>query len=1081
MKILKLRFENLNSLYGKWEIDFTAPEFESNSIFALTGPTGAGKSTILDAICLSLYAATPRLGKITKSANEIMSRNTGECFAETTFESSKGKFTCYFYQHRARKKPEGNLLDSKHEISDAKTGKILESKKRDVAAVIEEKTGMDFDRFTRSILLAQGGFDTFLKADAEQKSKILEQITGTEIYTEISKKVHEKQREEQARLNDIKNIISQIHILTKEEEEEISKQIESNLDNEKKAKTLLDDTIKNLNWLKTIKNLENEIESACQELKNLEKQLEVFEPERKKIEDAKKALNLQAKYENLKSERKNQLKDRQKSEQLKSQIPVKKDILDKKEKEILNLKKLSEEFKKELKEKKPFFQKIRLMDQNLKDLESAVNNSKTDYEKAHLKLNEAKELFKNKDLEIKKNQNSLKNIIEFLEKTEIDESLSGLIGTINEKIENLSYFEKKYKDCLDLINSNRKKLSDKNKNLLKETEHKNNLKKDLKKIRTETDDKNNRLKNLLNGRLLREFRDKKDFYLKELYYQQKIISLEDERKKLENGKPCPLCGSLNHPYCEGNVFEINETEKKIKETDSLIKNAESLETQIKESEKKEQKLIENLNLAEKNEAVYSNEITNLNNSIKSLENELEELNKNITSLKNNLFNELKPFGINELSNPEKIKSELDKRLEKRTDAKKTKENLEADLNKSIQDIKHIEGLIETGSSNLREKKDSLEKLKNEYLEKKETRNNIFGTKNPDIEEEKLEEKSLKAASNEQNEKENYSKEKQSLESIKENIDSIETEIKKREKILIDLEEEFKLELKNSGFFNEENFIEKSLVIKELEALEKKAKNLDSQKISIDATINDRTKRLDKELEKKLTNLPFEELENKKNEFEENLKILQADTAEKNHRLKENNSSKEKSEELLKKLEMQKTECSKWDRLHFLIGSADGKKYRNFAQGLTFELMVSHANIQLEKMSDRYLLTRDKNEPLDLNVIDNYQAGEIRSTKNLSGGESFIVSLSLALGLSKMASRKVRVDSLFLDEGFGTLDDDALDTALETLASLKEEGKIIGVISHVSALKDRIPAQIQINPLSGGKSKISGPGCTKIME
>ena len=1081
MKILKLRFENLNSLYGKWEIDFTAPEFESNSIFALTGPTGAGKSTILDAICLSLYAATPRLGKITKSANEIMSRNTGECFAETTFESSKGKFTCYFYQHRARKKPDGNLLDSKHEISDAKTGKILESKKRDVAAVIEEKTGMDFDRFTRSILLAQGGFDTFLKADAEQKSKILEQITGTEIYTEISKKVHEKQREEQARLNDIKNIISQIHILTKEEEEEISKQIESNLDNEKKAKNLLDDTIKNLNWLKTIKNLENEIESACQDLKNLEKQLEVFEPERKKIEDAKKALNLQAKYENLKSERKNQLKDSKKSEQLKSRIPIKEDILDKKEKEILNLKKLSEEFKKELKEKKPFFQKIRLMDQNLKDLESAVNNSKKDYEKAHLKLNEAKELFKNKDLEIKKNQNSLKNIIEILEKTEIDESLSGLIGTINEKIENLSYFEKKYKDCIDLINSNRKKLSDKNKNLLKETEHKNNLKKDLKKIKTETDDKNNSLKNLLNGRLLREFRDKKDFYLKELYYQQKIISLEDERKKLENGKPCPLCGSLSHPYCEGNIFEINETEKKIKETDNLIINAESLETHIKESEKKEQKLIENLNLSEKNEAVYSNEITNLNNSIKSLENELEELNKNITSLKNNLFNELKPFGINDLSNPEKIKSELDKRLEKRTGAKKTKENLEADLNKSIQDIKHIEGLIETGNSNLREKEDSLEKLKNEYLEKKETRNKIFGTKNPDIEEEKLEAKSLKAASNEQNEKENYSKEKQSLESIKENIESLETEIKKREKILIDLEEKFKLELKNSGFLNEENFIEKSLVIKELEALEKKAKSLDSQKISIDATINDRTKRLDKELEKKLTDMSFEELENKKNEFEENLKILQADTAEKNHRLKENNSSKEKSEELLKNLELQKTESSKWDKLHFLIGSADGKKYRNFAQGLTFELMVSHANIQLEKMSDRYLLTRDKNEPLDLNVIDNYQAGEIRSTKNLSGGESFIVSLSLALGLSKMASRKVRVDSLFLDEGFGTLDDEALDTALETLASLKEEGKIIGVISHVSALKDRIPAQIQINPLSGGKSKILGPGCRNITE
>ncbi len=99
---------------------------------------------------------------------------------------------------------------------------------------------------------------------------------------------------------------------------------------------------------------------------------------------------------------------------------------------------------------------------------------------------------------------------------------------------------------------------------------------------------------------------------------------------------------------------------------------------------------------------------------------------------------------------------------------------------------------------------------------------------------------------------------------------------------------------------------------------------------------------------------------------------------------------------------------------------DGKKYRNFAQGLTFELVVSHANRQLEKMTDRYLLIRDEQQPLELNVVDNYQTGETRSTKNLSGGESFIVSLTLALELSKIASRKVRVDSLFLDESFGTL-------------------------------------------------------------
>jgi len=140
------------------------------------------------------------------------------------------------------------------------------------------------------------------------------------------------------------------------------------------------------------------------------------------------------------------------------------------------------------------------------------------------------------------------------------------------------------------------------------------------------------------------------------------------------------------------------------------------------------------------------------------------------------------------------------------------------------------------------------------------------------------------------------------------------------------------------------------------------------------------------------------------------------------------------------------------------------------------LMVSHANRQLEKMTDRYLLVRDEDQPLELNVVDNYQAGEIRSTKNLSGGESFIVSLSLALGLSKMASRKVRVDSLFLDEGFGSLDEDAL----ETLSGLQQDGKLIGIISHMPALKERISTQITVQAVSGGKSTISGPGCERAL-
>ena len=255
-----------------------------------------------------------------------------------------------------------------------------------------------------------------------------------------------------------------------------------------------------------------------------------------------------------------------------------------------------------------------------------------------------------------------------------------------------------------------------------------------------------------------------------------------------------------------------------------------------------------------------------------------------------------------------------------------------------------------------------------------------------------------------------------------------------------------------------------------------AKGLDDRQTELKARQKDREAHLAKELALKLTDEPLEALEPRFKEQEETLKEVRDTIAGLKHKLNENTVAKERMETKQAAIEAQKNECRRWENLHELIGSADGKKYRNFAQGLTFDMMIGHANRQLQNMTDRYLLTRDDASPLELNVIDNYQAGEIRSTKNLSGGESFIVSLALALGLSHMASQNVRVDSLFLDEGFGTLDEEALDTALETLASLQHDGKLIGVISHVSALKERISTQIQVTPQTGGRSVLSGPGC-----
>ncbi|MGZ8196648.1 MAG: AAA family ATPase, partial [Methylosarcina sp.] len=226
MRILQIRFKNLNSLVGEWMIDLTHPAFSSDGIFAITGPTGAGKTTLLDAVCLALYGRTPRLNKVSKGWNEIMSRQTGECFAEVTFETQAGRYRSHWSQRRAHKKPGGELQSPQHEIACADSGQIVETKSRGVAEEIEKVTGMDFDRFTRSMLLAQGGFAAFLQASPDERAPILEQITGTHIYSLISIRVHERRLEERKKLESLLAELAGMQLLSVEDEHQLNAGLE---------------------------------------------------------------------------------------------------------------------------------------------------------------------------------------------------------------------------------------------------------------------------------------------------------------------------------------------------------------------------------------------------------------------------------------------------------------------------------------------------------------------------------------------------------------------------------------------------------------------------------------------------------------------------------------------------------------------------------------------------------------------------------------------------------------------------------------------------------------------------------------
>ena len=156
----------------------------------------------------------------------------------------------------------------------------------------------------------------------------------------------------------------------------------------------------------------------------------------------------------------------------------------------------------------------------------------------------------------------------------------------------------------------------------------------------------------------------------------------------------------------------------------------------------------------------------------------------------------------------------------------------------------------------------------------------------------------------------------------------------------------------------------------------------------------------------------------------------------------------------------------WAHLSGLIGSSKGDKFRKFAQGLTLNQLILLANRQLEQLHARYLLRRKNEEELSLEVLDTWQGDTARDIKTLSGGESFLVSLALALGLSDLVSHKTRIGSLFLDEGFGTLDPQTLETALSALDCLNASGKMIGIISHIESLKERIHTRIEVTKKNG---------------
>jgi DNA repair protein SbcC/Rad50 len=1084
MKILQLRFKNLNSLAGEWSVDFTAPGYLSDGIFAISGPTGSGKSTILDAICLALYGQTPRLGKITNSSNEIMSRQTGECFAEVVFQANGIDYRSYWSHQRARKKANGALQQPRHEISEAESGKLLADKLTEVKEVVEERTGMDFNRFTQSMMLAQGGFAVFLKATPGERAPILEQITGTEIYSEISVHVFEHQRAEKEKLEQMRAGLKGILLLGDEEEQQLDQELvafREKADLLEKEKKSLE---KSITWLNGIEKLQKELVVLAEEENNQTVALSEFEPQRLTLLNGLKAAAFDGEYATLTSLRKIQQDELNKLIILEEKLPGLEEKLSSSFNHLNTCRDTLQLAEQNRESELKTIRQVREMDQHFTlknaDLQDARSKLKATENEMSGVISKKKYL-ENSILTI---EGELAGIYKYLSDNETDNTLVTELAGIKEQIRN-------FKEALNNLEKDGmafrvadQKLKSAEVQVIKLGEARDRFQGELSgaselvsRIRTDQ-------QKLLGDRTLTSIRSEIGSLYIELAKLQKIADLESERLQLADNVPCPLCGSLHHPWAEGNVPGTSETERKLRELTTLVTTAENLEKQLSDAVSKEReasgkldKSVNELTIAGNNLEILKEKFTECQEKEQAC---FDEINEKSVSL----LHKLAPFGIPEIPMNglllDKLYIGLEERKNNLVQHQEKKTNLDRKNNEIINALTGSVATLEGLKRDITGQSEEISRKANEISVLVREREEKYGNKTTEEEERKINDRVKEAEKQKRGAENDYNQNNLENNSLKTGIQTLKQSTEKRSGELKSGEGEFMGLLQEEGFAGEEDFLKCRLSKEETARLTRKKDELDSLTLDILSRKKEREIRLSEEKAKKITAAEMEGLIAELNQINPGLTEAYQKSGALQEKKEANDLAKTKNLQLKQEIEFQQSVYNKWYALNALIGSADGRKFRNFAQGLTFELMVAHANRQLARLSDRYLLVRDQDQPLELNVTDNYQAGEIRTTKNLSGGESFIVSLALALGLSQMSSRKVRVDSLFLDEGFGTLDEDALDTALETLAGLRQEGKLIGVISHVAAFKDRINTRITVQPVRGGKSVIAGPGVNKVL-
>ena len=1025
MKILAIKGKNLASLEGEFVIDFTVEPLCSAGIFAITGSTGAGKSTLLDALCLALFDCTPRMNKAKENnvsvmdvadrgiaqndSRSILRRGTAEGYSEVDFVALTGEvFRSCWTVRRSRGKVDGSLQKVEMTLTNLTSGVEQQGTKTELLSHISKLIGLSFEQFNRSVLLAQGDFATFLKARQTDKAEILEKLTGTEIYSRISASIYERTKRAEGEYKLLQERIKGIELLTEEQLQQLSaekEELQVRLSVSKKKEETLSGKLK---WLEVEGRLNTGCIQAEETLSVVRKEIEAARPRYELLFRIEQAQDIRDVYMEQRNARQQTTAGRSRLNEIQVAIQKNAALQTSATAQWEAAQKAQTEFKAYLLQQEPQLDKARALDVQLAENRKQLVESRKEVALALQAKDNLHQSICRTEKEISllaEKQNILQT---WFERYTAYSQLIPVVELITSLLSNLEI-------------AKTQTLS--NQQLLEKVRNANEMEEQrLKSVQQEAE----RLNRLLPAEVL-------------------LL-----RAQLEEGKPCPVCGSLHHPMREQiNVQSLQEEELN-RAKEQVAKEME----QLKNTLNARQLEMARLSTLIENYTVQSEDILKKVETCVSIIPTWKDLLEQGT-----LKRYVQQFGRQwntRLQEQTEIKEALTSKSAQRDSLK----NEEANAIRLYEEKKQKE---EKQQTELEERTCLRASLLNGELTEKVVANNVKRQK-------ELEQQQEKAMNL------HHSLTVQA-ESYKGQIAQLEKELVR----LIAVLQQDELKINEWLTLQKETYAElEQLLSKDKNWIlaEKQALNALKEKETVfQAVLSERRQKKEEHQQAPLKPDITESRESLAETLTACTAAKEAETgrlAQIEVTIQNHIKGKERIAGIKKELEEKTSIYENWAKLNELFGSQTGTKFKEIAQGYTLDVLLLYANRHLQDLAPRYELQRIP-DTLALQIVDLDMMGEVRSVHSLSGGESFLVSLALALGLSSLSSNRMNVESLFIDEGFGSLDMDTLRIAMDALERLQMQGRKIGVISHVAEMTERIPAQVQVVKTGSGRSKVQVMG------